>query len=218
MLAVALAPHCVACARVLDEPLAGPVCAHCWDSVRLLQPRYLVAGDALDGGRAVGDYDAAVRDIIHALKYDGRRTLARPLGGLMEVAGADILRDADSVVPVPLHPWKRTRRGFNQAVELAQHLRRPVVHALFRWRATAPQTGLSAAERKRNVRQAFSLTPFMSRRQIGDVLADRVIVLVDDVFTTGATMNECARVLKKHGAREVYALTVARAAPPQAGR
>ena len=218
VLAVTLAPQCVACARVLNEPLAGPVCATCWDNVRLLQHRYLVAGDALDGGRAVGDYDAELRDIIHALKYEGRRTLARSLADLMRIAGADVLQDVHSVVPVPLHPWKRAKRGFNQAAELARYLRAPVVHALFRWRATTPQTGLNADERKRNVREAFSLTPFMSRHQLDDELVDRVIVLVDDVLTTGATMNECARVLKKHGAKNVYSLTVARAVPPGAGR
>jgi ComF family protein len=211
---VTLAPQCAACARVLDEPLAGPVCATCWDNVRQLSPLYLVARDELDGGRAVGDYDGTLRDIIHALKYDGRRTIARHLAGLMRAAGADVLREAERIVPVPLHPWKRARRGFNQAAELAQHLGQPVAHALWRRRATSPQTGLTAAQRKRNVRRAFSATPFMSRRALDDVLADRVIVLVDDVFTTGATMNECARVLKAHGAREVYSLTVARASPP----
>jgi ComF family protein len=167
--------------------------------------------------RAAGEYEGALRDILHAFKYDGRRSLARPLGAQLRTAGGDLLRDADCVVPVPLHGWRRLRRGFNQADELARQLGPPVVHPLWRARATPPQTGLTAAARRHNVRGAFVLSPLLSRRSRARWLADRTVVLVDDVRTTGATLNACAAVLLDAGARDVRARTVARAAPPAAG-
>src|SRR5207253_1769709 len=98
--------------------------------------------------------DGALRAIVHALKYEGRRSLARPLAELMRVRGADILMGADWAIPVPLHPSRRRERGFNQAADLARHLGVPALHALRRTRATATQTGLPAASRHRNVRGA----------------------------------------------------------------
>jgi ComF family protein len=161
--------------------------------------------------RAAGEYEGTLRDILHAFKYDGRRVLAGRLGSLLRHAGGALLHDADCVVPVPLHAWRRLRRGFNQADALARQLGTRVIHALWRTRATPPQTGLTAAARRRNVRGAFMLSPFLSRRSERRWLADRVVVLVDDVRTTGATLNACAAVLLEGGAREVRALTVARA-------
>ena len=163
--------------------------------------------------RASGEYEGALREILQAFKYDGRRRLARPLGAMMRAAGAEILRDADSVVPVPLHPWRRMRRGFNQADDLARELGLPLARALWRRRATAPQTGLTAPARRRNVRDAFTLTPLLSRATRHGLIAGRVVVLVDDVRTTGATLEACAAVLRAAGAREIRALTAARAGP-----
>jgi ComF family protein len=114
-------------------------------------------------------------------------------------------------VPVPLYPWRRLRRGFNQAADLARELDLPVVHALWRTRPTAPQTGLTAIARRRNVAGAFRLSPLLSRHTRAALISDRVIVLVDDVMTTGATLAACAEVLQDAGAREVRTLTVARA-------
>jgi len=240
LLAVTLAPTCAACAQALERPTDGPVCARCWAAVaRLTPPLCRTCGgmlpswraideamercapcrrraSAIDAGRTAGDYEGALREIVHAFKYDGRRILASRLGELMREAGRDLLADASCVVPVPLHPWRRFRRGFNQAADLAGALNLPVVHALWRTRATAPQTGLAASARRRNVRGAFALSPLVSRRSRGAMLVDRVIVLVDDVRTTGATLEACATVLKDAGAREVRALTAARAAPPAA--
>lgn len=239
LVAVTLAPCCAACARVLAAPLDGPVCTACWTAVRALVPPFCrtcgdslpswrVAGvateqcprcrrrpGAVDAGRAAGEYEGALREIIHAMKYDGRRLLARPLGAMMRAAGSDLLRDAACVVPVPLHPWRRMRRGFNQAADLARQLEGPVVHALWRTRATLPQTRLTGAARRRNVRRAFTLSPLLARTVRRRHLAGRVVVLVDDVRTTGATLDACAAVLKAAGAQEVRALTVARAAPPR---
>ena len=202
--------------------LAPPLCRSCgdplpsWRVISVLTercPRCRRRTLLLDAGRAAGEYEGTLRDIVHAFKYESRRSLARPLGAMLRSAGADVLQDADCVVPVPLHPWRRLRRGFNQATDLARQLDLPVVHALCRWRATPAQTGLAAAARRQNVRGAFAIAPLGSAETYATI-EDGIVVLVDDVRTTGATLNECARVLKEAGAREVRALTVARAAPP----
>lgn len=231
LVAVALAPCCACCGRALDAPTRGPVCAGCWAAVPALSPPLCrTCGDSLPSwrvvsramelcaacrrrrpavscARAAGAYEGTLRGIIHAFKYDGRRSLARPLAALMREAGRDVLDDADVVVPVPLHAWRRFRRGFNQAADLAAALDAPVLHALRRARATPPQTGLAARLRRRNVRGAFRLSPLVRRARI----EGRIVVLVDDVRTTGATLNACAEVLAAAGAREVRALTAARA-------
>jgi ComF family protein len=241
LIAVTLAPCCVGCARPLDAPTRGVVCAPCWARVAgLAAPLCRTCGDplpswrtvslalercaacrrhpgAIDGGRSASDYDGVLREIIHAFKYQGRRSLARPLAQLLAAAGDDLLRDAACVVPVPLHPWRRLRRGFNQAADLAQRLGPPSVHALWRTRATVAQAGLSAAARRRNMRGAFRLSPLLRQQTRRSRIDDAVVVLVDDVRTTGATLDACARVLKAAGAREVRALTVART-PAAAGR
>ena len=145
--------------------------------------------------------------MIHALKYEARRSLARPIGALMCERGNQLLTGADALVPVPLHHSRRRERGFNQAADLARQLGRqaglPIVPALRRVRATVAQAALPAGRRHRNVRDAFAATA--SIRAIG-----RVVVLVDDVSTTGATLEACARTLKAAGVVEVRALTAAR--------
>jgi len=229
LLSVLLAPPCVACSDVLDQPTRGPVCASCWRSIRPLTPplcdrcgdslptwraistalaccaRCRRTAPAVDRARSVGAYDGALRAVIHALKYDGRRTLARPLAEMMRVRAADVLADVACVVPVPLHPSRRRHRGFNQASDLARHIGLPVSHALRRTRDTATQTGLSAARRHRNVGNAFA--PTGAARQV----AGLTVVLIDDVSTTGATLDACARALKDAGVKEVRAVTAARA-------
>jgi len=226
LLVVTLAPRCAACAQVLDAPLAGPVCNACWAAVRLLIapfcracgdplpswrvisaaldtcPRCRRASTAIDAARSAALYEGSLREIVHAFKFEGRRSLAVPLAGMMRTAGASILAGADAVVPVPLHPWRRLRRGFNQADDLARRLDKPVARLLWRVQA-ATQTGLSSAARRRNLRNAFIISPLAPR------IANRVFVLVDDVRTTGATLEACARVLKAAGAKEVRALTAA---------
>jgi ComF family protein len=142
---------------------------------------------------------------VHALKYDGRRSLARRLGALMRQRGHDVLDGAVCAIPVPLHSSRRRHRGFNQADDLARFVGLPVVHALKRTRRTGPQADLPAAQRHRNVRDAFASTRSVRR------LAGAVVVLIDDVSTTGATLEACARALKHAGVAEVRALTAARA-------
>jgi ComF family protein len=122
----------------------------------------------------------------------------------MRARGADVLRGATSVVPVPLHPSRRRERGFNQARDLARHLGLPVVEALARVRSTAPQAQLSAAERRRNLEGAFATTRHAAR------LIGATVVVVDDVSTTGATLEGCALALRSAGVADVRALTAAR--------
>jgi ComF family protein len=228
ILSVVLSPSCAACDQPLLYPTRGPICDGCWRSIlpltpplcdrcgdplptwRLVSiplaccPRCRRSRRTIDRARAIGAYDGALRAIVHALKYEGRRSLARPLGRLMRERGADMLAGAVCVVPVPLHASRRRHRGFNQAADLARHLGLPVVAALRRVRATTTQTGLPAGRRHRNVRDAFAATRGC------DALAGAVIVLVDDVSTTGATLEACARTLKEAGVTEVRALTAAR--------
>lgn len=244
LLSVLLAPRCAACARLLDAPSRGPVCPACWASIVPITPPLCEGcGDpvaswrtiswqtrrcprcrrrerAVDRGRAVGLYEGGLRRIVHAFKYDRRRTLGPRLAALMRDHGAALLGDAACAVPVPLHPRRRRARGFNQAADLAAHLGLPVAHALKRARCTPPQAGLPASRRHRNVRQAFAparhwfgATPVAAR-----LVRGQCVVLVDDVCTTGATLEACARVLKAMGAREVRALTVARVATPRSLR
>ena len=130
----------------------------------------------------------------------------------MAAHGGEVLRTADFVVPVPLHPRRLRERGFNQAEDLARGLGLPVVRALRRARPTTPQVGLSREERAANVDRAFTLN---LPRPASDRALDRpTIILVDDVTTTGATLEACARVLRNAGAAEVRALTAARAVKP----
>jgi len=228
LLAVLLAPGCAACGRTLEHPVEGPVCGDCWASILPLTPPVCDAcGDPLPRwraisvplatcprcrrsrrevtrSRAVGAYDGALRSIVHAFKYDGRRSLAGPLAALMRARGHDVLEGADAVVPVPLHASRRRSRGFNQADDLARRLGLPVVRALRRVRATATQADLPAARRHVNVRDAFA--PTSDAR----LLWNRIIVLVDDVSTTGATLEACARSLKACELHEVRAITAAR--------
>jgi ComF family protein len=232
VLSVALAPACAGCACVLDSPAAGPICPACWAGIVAVSPPLCATcGDPLPSwriltreeavcarcrrmppafstARAAAEYEGSLRDIIHAFKYDGRRSLAKPLAAMMREHGSDLLGEADVVVPVPLHPWRRLRRGFNQAHELARHLDCRVAHALWRARPTAAQSGLRPAQRRRNVRHAFRVSPLLR-----ESLEHISVLLVDDVRTTGATLDACARVLKEAGALRVTALTIARARP-----
>jgi ComF family protein len=236
-LVLAISPACAACRRPLERPSAGPVCAACWASIRAPSPplcracgialaswrtvsvalercaRCRRTAPAVDRARAAGEYQGTLRDIVHAFKYEGRRTLARRLGVLMRQAGVELIADATCAVPVPLHHWRRIRRGFNQASDLAAALPLPLLPALWRIRSTASQTGLSAAARRKNVGGAFRLSPILSAKDV-QRLQDAIVVLVDDVRTTGATLDACGRVLKAAGVREVRALTAAQAAPP----
>ena len=157
----------------------------------------------------MGVYDGILREHIHALKYQGQRRVAGALGFLMAgVASREQGMDSvDLIVPVPLHSRRYVERGFNQAELIAgsvgRYLGVPVAgHVLFRLRQTRSQSRLSRGDRRDNLRGAFQVA------NPGDV-AGRSVLVVDDVLTTGATADECSRVLLRAGAREVYVLTAA---------
>jgi ComF family protein len=230
LMGVLFAPTCAVCSTPLEFPTLGAVCGGCWTSIQpQTGPLCESCGDVLSSwrsadsrrlchrcarrrrvvaaGRAIGPYEGTLREVLHALKYDGRRSLARPLAELMTTSGHEVIAGADLVIPVPLHFRRYYRRGFNQAYELARHLELPCVRALKRRRATVTQTDLPEAERHRNVTGAFAV-----RRAARRSVRGSVALLVDDVSTTGATLDACAAALLEAGAREVRALTAARAA------
>lgn len=160
---------------------------------------------AFDFAYSFGAYEGVLRQLIHLFKYAGMRPLARPLGAHLARA---LPREAfDAVVPVPLHWWKRWRRGFNQSELLARAIARrcglPLRLAVRRRRPTRVQAGLSNSARRANVSGAFAVRRFRS-------VAGLRILLIDDVMTTGATASACAAALKRAGARYVTVLTLAR--------
>ena len=165
-----------------------------------------------DAVYSYGSYEGGLRTLIHLFKFEKVHTLARPLAGYM----ARVLpreKQFDCVVPMPLHWRRRWQRGFNQSELLANEIGRrwnaPVRRAVRRTRATAPQSGLTNAKRRANVRGVFGLARgLFSRKPVS--LKDQRILLIDDVLTTGATAAACARVLKRAGAKHVTLLTVAR--------
>jgi ComF family protein len=161
--------------------------------------------------RAFGIYDGSLMEAIHRFKYAKRTSLSRPLSALCREAFSRFWGPGaiDLLVPVPLHVKRLRERGFNQAYLLIKRWAksdglRCDLFSLVRTRWTEPQTSLSRKERQRNIRGAFAV-----RNQ--DRMSGRRILLVDDVYTTGSTVNECARVLMKAGAEFVDVLTLARA-------
>lgn len=215
LLAATLAPPCAACGHVLDRPLSGAVCGHCWTAIVSCPSTFLLNEQITI--TSLGPYEGTLRDVIHALKYDGRRSVARPLGELLAREARVVLADAHFVVPVPLHQKRQRERGFNQSAALAAHLGVPVLDTLRRTRPTPPQVGLDAVERRDNVRDAFAVRRswLCSRWRCLSGSGPRplegtVVVLVDDVATTGATLEACARPLRSAGAADVRAVTAAR--------
>jgi ComF family protein len=206
LVSVLLAPPCAACGASLEEPLDGPVCPACWRSIAPVASPFRIEEATIC--RAAGIYAGALSAIVHALKYQQRTSLAKPLGDLIARHCGDALSGADLVVPVPLHRSRQRERGFNQAALLARALPLPCADALARVRATPSQTDLPAHKRKLNVKGAFALSREAGLRV---EVSGRCVVLVDDVATTGATLSECAKVLREAGAREVRAVTAARA-------
>lgn len=225
-------PVCAACAASTGD--AHALCPRCWASLSLIERPYCeVLGTpfALDLGgplispqamadppvfaraRAVCGHDDIARALIHRFKYGDRLELAVTMGGMMALAGRELLADADVIVPVPLHRLRLWRRRFNQAAELAKVLAgkagKPVdTRSLVRVRRTRPQVGLSRNERQENLQGALRVVPASRPRIEG-----RRILLIDDVLTTGSTANASARALLRAGATAVDLITFTRVIP-----
>ena len=159
-----------------------------------------------DAAYSYGAYEGKLRDIIHLLKYQRIEPLAKPLANLL-IKALPLDQRFDCIVPIPIHWMRRISRGFNQAEliakPLAHYMSVPIVKALRRKNYRAPQVGLTNAQRRENVRGVF----YVRKPEQVDGLH---ILLVDDVFTTGATASACAKALKKAGAKHVSLLTLAR--------
>lgn len=213
-------PRCVGCrqigAWICTECLSQiprvepPFCARCGDRVTTegLCTRCRNAPLRIERIRSAAYFGGILQEAIHHLKYRGRTALAKPLGGLMATYWQQHPMAADVIVPVPLHADRLRERGYNQAALLAHELARQTRLAvdeqtLVRKRATASQIKLDAKQRKENVHDAFCCS--------GGSLAGKRVLLVDDVCTTGATLEACAVALEESGALSVQALTLARA-------
>lgn len=187
-----------------------PRCPRCWRPQTIETVCLLCREDppAYDGATAPYRYEGIARRAVWALKYEGVSALAGPLGELLAAHWAQVGPAVDVVVPVPLHGRRRRQRGYNQAALLARkvanRLGLPLAQgALRRTRATPPQVGSAdMAQRQRNVADAFIPGP--------QTVAAKRVLLIDDVMTSGATLDACARALRQAGARAVWGLTFAR--------
>ena len=203
------AEGCEICGEPVAGPAGGGAGAVLWPGWRC--PNCLASPPPFARARAAFLYAGAVREAILAFKHADRTEHARVLGQHMARTVSSLLAEPDAVlVPVPLHRWRLWRRGYNQAALLARALARETSRpwlpdALVRVRAAPPQQGLSRAQRRRNLRGAFRVTAAGRRR-----IAGRVVVLVDDVMTTGSTARQCSRVLLAAGAAEVRVAALAR--------
>ena len=225
---VAMPPLCPACRTLVDST---GLCAECWGKLAFIAPPYcprlgipfvydpgpgilsmqaIANPPAYSRARAAVRYDDVGRQLVLAFKYGDRLDLAPMLGGWMARAGRELLDDASALVPVPLH-WRRlwTRR-FNQSAALAEAVSKvsgvPVAYTVLkRVKATVQQVGLSHAERSTNVQGAFRV-PAEAKGEV----SGRRFILVDDVLTSGATVDACARALLRAGARQVDVLVFAR--------
>ncbi len=224
-----LPPTCPGCGGAVGDGHA--LCAACWSTIRFIAPPLcpvygtpfayelgegIVSAEALADpppfrrARAAAVYGDVARRLVHQMKYYDRPHLAETMAKAMVRAGQPLLADCSLIVPVPLYRWRLWRRRFNQSALLAAGLSRltGVPHDPFvleRVKATRQQVGLSAAQRAENVRGAFRVPEAMRVK-----IAGRDVLLVDDVYTSGATAKAATRALLRAGASAVDVLTFAR--------
>ncbi|OLP62183.1 amidophosphoribosyltransferase [Xaviernesmea oryzae] len=223
-------PACLGCGRRMA--VHGAACTTCWRSLRLIEkpycpvygtpfardlgpgilsPQAIADPPVFDRLRAVAHHEGLARHLVHGLKYRDRTDLAPVMAQWMLRASDGEVARAEAILAVPLHVMRLAGRRFNQSAELARALaklaNRPfLADALRRTRRTRRQVGLGQRQRQENVRGAFTVT-----QEGQSLIFGRRLVLVDDVYTTGATVSAAVRALKKAGAAEVTVLTFARA-------
>lgn len=228
-----LPPLCVGCSALVDRH--SVVCPRCWSNLHLITPPIcdrlglplpgstgagpffstdaLVNPPAYERARAAGFYAGLLRRLIVRFKFEDRHEALPLFTSLMLTAGRDLLADADVIVPVPLHRLRLLHRRFNQSALLAKGLARrtgkPVeTNLLLRVMRTRPQVGLRQGERRENVHRAFAIDLRKASR-----IAGQRVLLVDDVITTGATADACARALLRAGSAAVDVLAIAMVTP-----
>jgi ComF family protein len=221
-------PKCLACR---DSVAAGAsLCIPCWQKLTLLDepvcdalgtpfefdggagmlsPAAIADPPAWDKARGATAFDECSRQLIHMLKYQDTQEAGQLMARMMLGAGRKLIAEADVLMPVPLHRYRLWQRRFNQAAYLAGRIARQsgtllAVDVLVRTKRTRQQVGLTAEERRKNVRRAFSVAP-----EKRPVVEGKTVLLIDDVRTTGATVAACAQTLKDSGAVQVHVLTFA---------
>lgn len=223
---------CELCSSLLEYPKEKVVCHSCWDDIEPSYSSYCLCCGQFFGGsgephfcgnclkkrppfshhRSCAKYEGILKDIIILYKYRHFQVLGKDLAFFIDrilVEKEEIWEGVNAVVPVPLHPRRKKKRGFNQsqiiAKELAKMRRVELVEGiLVKAKNVPPQTSLEVNERQQNVRGAYKVIK-------GERIRGKVILLVDDVYTTGSTIRECSSVLKEAGVKEIRALSIAQA-------
>ncbi len=213
---------CPICQKLSTAHKTAPICPDCWESILpyngticricgkpLVSDVSTTCGECykdepvFKSARSFGLYEDTLKKAINLLKFYGIKRLSKPLSEkILQMK----LPYVDLVIPVPLHKKRLRQREFNQSALLAKHIAKRMgiplmLDSLIRSRNTMPQVGLNTKERKRNIRKAFEIRDM-------EFIKGKSVMLVDDVYTTGATIRECSGILKKAGAREIYAITI----------
>jgi ComF family protein len=212
-------PTCISCKRILPDG-SQKVCEECWNSIERISrdhPLYLETREKLLAADEVADLvsvfvfqkEGAFQHVAHALKYDGYESVGRELGRRLAQTMRSWDIRVDLLVPIPLHRAKQRERGFNQAERIARGVAlesgiQVCTDAVRRIRHTQTQTQLNSDERKKNMEAAFAFNPACSK-----LISRKTCLLIDDVITTGATINSCATHLIKGGAARIIAASAA---------
>lgn len=215
--------YCLCCGKYINSSRSYCICDHCikhitWGHIEidlLEEAKHLGRLSSLDSARACIKYGLYERRLIFDLKYDGLTYVSRAIAEIMhdriitDPQASAQMSKADFIVPVPMYKEKEKQRGFNQAEKMARHLSRRLrikefPDALIRTKATAAQRSITGKERYTNLEGAFSTNPLYA-----DKIISKTIILVDDVYTSGATAHHCAAALKEAGASQVHFLSLA---------